>query len=104
MSSFRVTSEVSGETSFVQPTGELDLSTAEILAKEIESSIAKPGTSKIVIDMSGVPFVDSTGLRILIEGGEKAAQRSLEFSLERPSPQFARLIELTKTAGVLNID
>lgn len=103
MSNFTVQTQVNGETCLLQPNGDLDLASANVLADELAQAASKSDLTKIVVDMSGVPFVDSTGLRILIEGAEKSRQSGIALSLERPSSQFQRLVELTKTDSVLNL-
>lgn len=87
----------------MHPSGDLDLASAQVLADEIERARSRTGVERIVIDMSAVPFVDSTGLRILIEAAEGSREQGIEMTLERPSAQFLRLVELTKTDSILQL-
>lgn len=103
VSAFRVKSDVSGKVGLIQPKGDLDLASADVLASEVKRHLDGNESETIVIDMSGVPFVDSTGLRILIQARKLAEEREVELRVERPSPQLARLVELTRTAETLNL-
>ncbi len=61
----RVSSEQSGDAAVVRVEGELDLHTAPTLQAEIDSALeAKP--TLVVIDLSGVDFMDSTGLSVVV--------------------------------------
>ncbi|HLH13604.1 MAG TPA: STAS domain-containing protein [Solirubrobacteraceae bacterium] len=53
--------------------GELDLSTISLLAEHVESQLAG-GSPPVafVLDLGGVTFMDSSGLRTLIELNERA--------------------------------
>jgi anti-sigma B factor antagonist len=69
---------VSGPVPVVRAVGELDLSTAGRLCRAINGAAA--GGSRVMIDLTGLEFCDSTGLRALIGavrevevGGGKAA-------------------------------
>jgi anti-anti-sigma factor len=81
-----------GQTLLVQPQGEVDLLTAPQL------SAALLGCSethrRLVCDLSEVTFMDSTGLRALIEARRRDPER---FLLGGTSPQVERLLELTGT-------
>ncbi len=75
-------------------TGEIDIATAGSLDEEIDGLLAG-GTSQLVLDLSPVSFMDSTGLRSVI-----TAQQQLESSggslavVLGPGP-VSRLFEVT---------
>lgn len=71
-------------------TGELDILGAPRLAE----LMPREGTSPITIDLAGVDFMDSTGLRALLEARTAAAQAGRPFALARPSPAVSRVLEL----------
>lgn len=70
----------------VSVSGELDLATAPMLEEHINSHTEPP-----IIDLSGVDFVDSTGLRVLITAHEARGGLPL---VVREGP-VTRLFELT---------
>jgi anti-anti-sigma factor len=74
--------------------GELDIASTPRLRRAIEASEAlRP--SRIVIDLSRVQFIDSSGLHALLEAREHAAQHRYELALLRGPSQVQRLFELT---------
>jgi len=80
--------------------GELDLSTAPLLEAAILAAEATPAT-EIVVDIDGVSFIDSTGLRSLIEAQLRSQQDSRRLRLTRGSPQAQRLFALAAVEHVL---
>lgn len=50
--------------------GELDLYTAPLLAQQL-AELARNGTSQVVVDLEAIDFLDSTGLRVLIEAQQR---------------------------------
>ena len=82
--------ESAGSWKLVTVRGEIDMDNAGELVDAI-SGVA--GTA--VIDLSGVTFMDSTGLKGLWRAEEVARQRGDELILRRPSKAVRRLLELT---------
>jgi|YNPNPStandDraft_1061719.scaffolds.fasta_scaffold03312_5 anti-sigma B factor antagonist len=60
-----VTTEQFKRCDLVKVTGRIDSNTSPQLSKALES-ILEQGRFKIVLDMSGVDFISSAGLRVLI--------------------------------------
>ena len=63
--SFRLCSECDGRTHRLTPIGELDLATAPILEHEFDA-IQRGADRIIVVDLTEVSFIDSTGLHALL--------------------------------------
>ena len=78
--------------------GELDLATAPDVLAAVEAEVGNGKRVHLVLDMSGVSFIDSTGVRTLLEAA-RAADSSL--SLLAPSPAVTRVLELTELRGHL---
>lgn len=79
-------------------TGELDLATAPDVLAAVEAATGD-GTTRLVLDMSGVSFIDSTGVRTLLEANRVAGN---DLSLLAPSPAVTRVLELTELRGHLH--
>jgi anti-anti-sigma factor len=79
--------------------GELDITTSQMLDDALRSVVAAPA-ARIVIDLVGVSFIDSTGLHVLIKhaGAEDSDPR---IRLTKGSPQAQRLFELSGAADYL---
>ena len=73
--------------------GELDMSTTTTL-DEVVSRVRATGLSDIVVDASGITFIDSRGLRSLL-----AAARSGGVALRAPAPALMRLLAVSGLEG-----
>jgi anti-sigma B factor antagonist len=92
-----VESSTEGDTSVLTLAGELDLASTPMLERELEA-IESGGATKILIDLAGVGFMDSTGLQALLRARERAITvDGVELTLRRGPHQVQRVFELTKT-------
>jgi len=80
-------------------TGEIDAYTAPAIAAAIASS----RLATIELDMSGVEFVDSSGLRVVIEAHQQLLDNGGSLILVRPSPVVQRLFDISGVHEYLNI-
>lgn len=78
--------------------GELDVASGPILEKRIKR-LQWAGAAAIVIDLSGLDFIDSTGLHVLIRAQRRAGEGQL--TLLRGSRNVHRVFELTGTDALL---
>jgi anti-anti-sigma factor len=77
--SFEVLTEASGDAVVITVNGELDIATCPELAAALALQAAH-GRS-ILLDLRGVEFMDSIGLRLLLHGRERAAADGRGFEL-----------------------
>ena len=80
--------------------GELDLSQAEELGARLDALI-KPG-GIVALDVAGLTFMDSTGLRVLLQATAHAAARGAGFRLVAPQAAVLRVLELSGTMSVVD--
>ncbi|HXD55122.1 MAG TPA: STAS domain-containing protein [Solirubrobacteraceae bacterium] len=74
--------------------GELDMANAPLLQSSIESPDLS-GTKTVVLDLQGLTFLDSTGLRIILAAREQCWRRGQEFAVTPGSQQVQRLLSVT---------
>lgn len=77
---FSVRTERRGDTVVVRAFGELDLSAAERFEDEVQAALASDAP-KLLLDLSEVWFIDSTGLRVLVMASKRAEQAGRELSV-----------------------
>ena len=82
--------------------GEIDAHTAPDLAARYVELPA--GDGDFVIDMSKVDFMDSSGLRVIIELHQRAEQATRRLVLRTPSQPVIRLIEVSGLNDHLHVD
>jgi anti-sigma B factor antagonist len=79
----------------VAPRGELDVATVQLLETEVRK-LCDGGARALVLDPSGLTFVDSTGLRLLLQLDAYAADIGCSFALVDCDGPVRRLLELTR--------
>jgi anti-sigma B factor antagonist len=75
----------------VQPRGELDLVTVETLRAALDGIRS---TERLVVDLRGLSFMDSTGLQLLVALHQRAQREGLQLTLTAPAAPVDRAIQL----------
>jgi anti-anti-sigma factor len=83
--------------------GELDPHTAPALRDQIDGSTAE-STRTLVLDVSGLRFIDSSGLRVIIGAQRDMAARQGRLLLRHPTETTRRLLEITGLAERIEIE
>jgi anti-sigma B factor antagonist len=92
--------EISATTTGWGVSGEIDAHTAPTLA----SAMTELPKGVVTLDVSGVSFMDSSGLRVLIEAASRARDGGGDLVIAHPTPGIARLIEISGLGGQLRVD
>jgi anti-sigma B factor antagonist len=79
--------------------GELDISNAGTLEATV-ASITAERPERLIFDLSGLRFMDSAGIAVLLA----AARKVDTVHLRDPSPAVRRVVELTGLTDVLSIE
>jgi anti-anti-sigma factor len=81
-------------------TGEIDVHTAPDLA----AAMADADRPSLTVDLSQVSFIDSSGLRVLIEGHRRALESGATLRLTNPSDTVRRLLDISGLDDYLDVD
>src|SRR5215212_1077361 len=104
MSNLRVDTEFTGEEGVIlRVTGDLDLATYPLLEAPLYA-LQMDGKRNIVLDLSEVGFIDSTGLRVLSGAELRARLRGGCVLIRGASDQALSLFELTGLDEALMIE
>ena len=101
MSDFDASVVNEGDAVRVRATGELDIASAErLLARigEVEGS-----AKRVLLDLSALKFMDSSGLRALIQIEGRSRRNGFEFVVVAPSPPVREVLEITRTNTYLTV-
>lgn len=93
---FSIDLEPRCETVSIIPTGELDVATVGQLQSQLEELI-EGGFVRMVIDLRGVEFIDSTGLPALLSAHERARREDWQLAIVPGRHAVQRLFEMTGT-------
>jgi anti-sigma B factor antagonist len=91
-----------GERVVLRVDGELDLAGVPLLENKAESA-SREHPAEIVLDLRGLEFIDSTGLRMILSLDKRAAERGQTFALVRGPEQVQRLMNMTRVDEHLKI-
>ena len=78
-------------------TGELDMASAERLQQAIDEEGLRAETS-VVLNLEGLQFIDSTGLRVMLKALERCRARGQDFAITPGSQQVQRLLSVAGVA------
>ena len=82
--------------------GELDLSVTDVLEDRIAAEVAR-GQDRIVLDVSGLEFVDSTGISTFIVASKQLNARGGWLRLEGVTGVPRKALEITGVYDVLTL-
>jgi anti-sigma B factor antagonist len=83
-----------GDVTVAELTGELDIASAPILREQL-LGLLRPGSSRLVIDLSRVSFCDASGLAVLVSTGRRARLLGGFLRLAAVSPPADQVLHVT---------
>ena len=75
--------------------GELDLSTVEKVEREL-TRVEKAGASFVLLDLSELTFLDSTGLRLIVNADQRARESDRRLTIVKGPAPVQRVFSITK--------
>ena len=84
----------------VELSGDLDLCSSAILAERVDD-LLDWGIRELHVDCGAVSFVDSSGLKALLDADRRAAERGIPFRVVAASDQLRHLVAMTGTSELL---
>jgi len=82
--------------------GELDMASAPLLQSALESA-ELDSKQLVVLDLSELEFIDSTGLRVILAMRKLCSERGQELAVTHGSQQVERLLSVTGVGEHLRI-
>jgi anti-sigma B factor antagonist len=86
--------EDSGDYRILRPTGDLDVYTVGSLRDSLGKMI-EDGTPRVVVDLDGVPFMDSSGLGALMGGVRRMREAGGDLAIACTREQHLKLFTIT---------
>jgi anti-sigma B factor antagonist len=74
--------------------GDIDLSTVDEIRRELRE-LRSVGFTRLVLDLRGTTFLDSTGLHLILEETASARADGAQFALVAGPPEVQRVFDLT---------
>jgi anti-sigma B factor antagonist len=83
--------------------GELDIATADDLSKVLRDAVADKERDPVELEFSGVSFMDSSGLRALLEAAGLLNGNG-SFVILNPSTQVRRVLDISIPGGTPGLE
>jgi anti-sigma B factor antagonist len=104
LTDFGLRDEPAGDrTQIVMPSGEIDALSAPALGSRLLGLVADEGKTELVVDLSRVTFIDSTGIGVLLNALRSLATRGGRMVLVCPSDRILRPFQITGLVSRLQI-
>lgn len=82
--------------------GEVDVSSADELRNAVDAALVLDAP-EVTVDLSQVPYIDSTGIGVLVGAAHRAADAGKKLVVASPQKNVARVLGLLGVADDLNI-
>lgn len=86
------------------PHGELDMATAPVLDEVVAGVMSRGQVAAMVVDLAGVQFLDSSGIRALLQARRAATEHGAEFSLVSPNESVTTVLRAAALDHVFEIE
>ncbi|HVM40313.1 MAG TPA: STAS domain-containing protein [Acidimicrobiia bacterium] len=83
--------------------GEVDLYTAPKLREHLDEAIDR-GTDRLVVDLTRMDFIDSTGLGVLVGAQKRLREGGGEMTLRNPSRSTHKILEIAGLTQLFTIE
>ncbi|MCU1357678.1 MAG: rsbV2 [Acidimicrobiales bacterium] len=93
-----------GPITTISLTGDLDPATAPLLDDALGTIVADEAVGRVVLDLAGLSFLDSSGLRSFVTAREALSGRGADLALRRPSANIRRLLDITGLGEVIDVE
>ncbi|MFY9549969.1 MAG: STAS domain-containing protein [Thermoanaerobaculia bacterium] len=92
-----------GSVTVLTVTGDLVIGDAEAAFKRTVTRLLEEGHIHLLVDLSGVGFLDSSGLGALVRALTNSQKEGGQTKLLRAGPQIRKLLQMTKLDSVFEI-
>ena len=96
MSRIDIETRVEDQIAVITPRGELDVAGTPLLEDALAAAAEEEGVLAVVVDLSQLEFMDSSGLRAVVLSDRRLRDDGLRFALVRGGEPVQRVFELTR--------
>ena len=99
-----VTVNLQSDTMTCQVYGDIDHHSARIIRAQIDNEFYLKRPRRLLLDMSHVEFMDSSGLGLILGRFSKASEIATEFAVLNPSQNVVRILDLAGIGRMITIE
>lgn len=97
-----ISSETLDRTCVVRVAGEVDVSNADELRGALDEALAC-GATLVEVDLAQVPYIDSTGIGVLVGAARRASDAQKALKVLSPQRNVARVLSLLGVGDELGV-
>ena len=101
----QISSRRYGDVVVAAPTGRIDHANADSLSAALAPFVdgAANGTAALVLDFSGVDYISSVGLRVLMMAAKQVRGQARRIGVAAPQPMVREIFEISRFNMVLDL-
>jgi anti-sigma B factor antagonist len=84
-------------------TGHIDLASSPELRKTLLKELRENKTPRVIMNLTGVRYIDSSGVASLVEGLKAARDQGLRFILFGLSPSAREVLQLSRLINIFEV-
>jgi len=92
----KVNVRTEGEVTLIDLNGKITIGEGDVILREAIEKVLKTGTTKILLNLSKISYMDSAGIGELVACYKRSREKGGELKLLNPSGKVADLLQLTK--------
>lgn len=92
-----------GTTAIFSVLGEIDHHSAKVIKNAVDAELLVKRPDALVLDLSAVNFMDSSGLGLILGRYQSATKLGIEFSLYEPTEAVMKLLKIAGCDRIINI-
>ncbi len=95
--------ETREQTVIVSPDGDIDLTASPVLRQELQK-VQKNHPARLVVDLGGVTYMDSSGVATLVEAMQVSRRQSSDMVICRLQERVQSIFEIARLDTVFRIE
>jgi stage II sporulation protein AA (anti-sigma F factor antagonist) len=84
--------------------GDLDMAVADAVRDRVGELVGSAGGGRVILDLSELRFIDSRGVRALLQLQQQAEAEGATLILFRPNPHVRKVLDLLELGAVFSIE
>ena len=101
--SIQINVRTEGETAVIDVTGDIDLYSSPQVRQTILDALNRKTENRVVVNLTGVKYIDSSGVASLVEGLQLSRKSQVRFALCGLNKAPRQVLELTRLIKVFDI-
>lgn len=83
-------------TVILSPRGDIDINSSPVLAGVLRTTQAEQGVSRLIIDLTGVPYMDSSGVATLVQAVKTGSKKQMTIVLAGPQSRVQSIFQIAR--------